>query len=458
MKSNNSSDNIKSEIAQYDLGRIESWYKRLQSPFSVCQLDTALGSRLVHSQSNAAQPIHSWYVLKEAYSYELPSWAIQRIEDKYKIQIGRVLDPFVGCGTTGIALSSLNIAVDGLEYNPFIRFVAATKASSSIINEPQVVRFIKALRPDAPTGSKFYWPKLSTLHEPMYFRRSDIRYLLFILKQIEEKVSCDNAKKLLRLGVARSLEPLSNLRKDGRALRYIKKYNRPTASDLLPIIWQGMLKDISSSKVTHDGFTIYSGNAKDLASASPISGGNSSIAPNSYDLVLYSPPYLNNFDYSEIYKLELWVLGFVTSYAEWKELRNSTVRSHHSIKFSTTNELSTDKRTRNIQRWINSLADSECLTGYAASNMPEVIKGYFDDMYLVLKEQFRVLKPGGFLVFVVANSRHAHLPIATDIILGEIARKIGFEPLELVVLKKRNGRTREKNFLRESLVFMRKPF
>jgi hypothetical protein len=89
--------------------------------------------------------------------------------------------------------------------------------------------------------------------------------------------------------------------------------------------------------------------------------------------------------------------------------------------------------------------------------MPPIIKGYFDDMYLTLKEQFRILRPGGFLIYVVANSRHANLPIATDVILGEIARNIGFQPVELDVLKKRNGRTKQKNYLRESAVIMQKP-
>ena len=78
-------------------------------------------------------------------------------------------------------------------------------------------------------------------------------------------------------------------------------------------------------------------------------------------------------------------------------------------------------------------------------------------MYQTLLEQWRVLKPGGVIAYVVANSRHYYLPVATDIMMGEIARCIGFEPLGLVVLKKRNGRTRQKLFLRESVVFIRKP-
>jgi DNA modification methylase len=89
--------------------------------------------------------------------------------------------------------------------------------------------------------------------------------------------------------------------------------------------------------------------------------------------------------------------------------------------------------------------------------MPPVITGYFDDMYLALKEQFRVLKPGGFLVYMVANSRHSNLPIATDVLIGEIARSVGFEPLKLIVLHQRNGRATGRRFLRESVVIGRKP-
>ena len=103
------------------------------------------------------------------------------------------------------------------------------------------------------------------------------------------------------------------------------------------------------------------------------------------------------------------------------------------------------------------MSQSNYLKGYAKERMPPVILGYFDDMYTALTEQYRVLKPGGFLVYMVANSRHADLPIATDVILGEIASIIGFEPLKLIVLHKRNGCTRKKRFLRESAVILRKP-
>jgi len=456
MKSKDHHKSKRSLSSQNDLGRIESWYQEIQSPFDIYELDKDTGNRLLDSQANANLPIHSWYVLKEASSFQLPLWVIERLTTKYKADIQEVLDPFLGCGTTGMALSTLNIRVDGLEYNPFIRFVASLKANANHIEQSSVMRFAKSIKTKVPKSIRLSWPVLSTLHNPWYFRKSDIRYLLYVLQEIENRVRCEYTRDFLRLGVAKSLEPISNLRKDGRALRYIKKHNRPIASELLPIIWQNMLKDISETQVKDTHLRVYSGDARNLADIK-FEGNSQSIPEDNFDLVLYSPPYLNNFDYSEIYKLELWILGFVSTYDEWRCLRKSTIRSHHSLKFLETNELGANPKTSHISERIKFMANSACLTGHAAKNMPSVIKGYFNDMYLALKEQYRVLRPGGFLVYIVANSRHSDLPIATDVILGEIATNIGFQPIELNILKKRNGRTRQKNFLRESAVFMQKP-
>src|SRR3989442_224275 len=55
-----------------------------------------------------------------------------------------------------------------------------------------------------------------------------------------------------------------------------------------------------------------------------------------FDLVLYSPPYLNNIDYTEVYKLELWLSGLTSTQADFRELRLRTLRSHPSIKFPET--------------------------------------------------------------------------------------------------------------------------
>ena len=119
-------------------------------------------------------------------------------------------------------------------------------------------------------------------------------------------------------------------------------------------------------------------------------------------------------------------------------------KSHPSVKFPVTSYLADDPRTVDIYAKLTEIQSSIRLGTEREDIVP--IAGYFDDMFLALKEQWRVLKPGGILFYVVANSRHQYLPVATDVILGAIATRIGFEPLELIILKKRNGRTRQKKY------------
>lgn len=443
---------------QGDIAQIEEWYNSIQHSFIVNYIDESIGKRLLDSRLNHSQPVHSWYVLKEAYSFELPLWVIHRIKNNYSHTVEHVLDPFVGCGTTGVSLTNEGIHVDGLEYNPFIRFVAAAKSKAHLLNIDTMSGYIQRLSKPTPEKKRFSWPKLTTFHNEKYFRRCDVRHIRFLIDEINNMDGDVHAKSFLKIGIAKSLEQISNLRKDGRALRYEVKTERPRADSLIPQLWNKMLMSMDNLSLNNLQFNVYQGNAKNLREVKAIgSTGYSELPSEFYDLVLYSPPYLNNFDYTEIYKLELWMLDFISDYEEWTKLRKETIRSHPSVRFESTCLLEGNNELLDIGRWLRFVSSSKCLVGRSAKDMPDVILGYFDDMYLALTEQYRVLKPGGFLVYIVANSRHSYLPIATDIVLGAIARAIGFESLELAVLRKRNGRTGQKNYLRESAVFLRKP-
>ena len=55
---------------------------------------------------------------------------------------------------------------------------------------------------------------------------------------------------------------------------------------------------------------------------------NRKIKPNSISGCIFSPPYANCFDYTEIYKLELWFGEFVKNYSDLKQLKKSSLRSN----------------------------------------------------------------------------------------------------------------------------------
>ncbi len=49
------------------------------------------------------------------------------------------------------------------------------------------------------------------------------------------------------------------------------------------------------------------------------------------DLAVFSPPYPNSFDYTDVYNVELWTLGYLDSPAKNTALRKQTLRSHVQI-------------------------------------------------------------------------------------------------------------------------------
>ncbi len=418
----------------------EIWYSELQTPFNV-QMHSDTG--LVSPVSNQQKPIHRWYSLKEGYSSDLPIWAVNYLSDRYGAKISRTIDPFIGGGTTGVSLVSHGIAVDGVEYNPFIHLVSRVKSQYPLLQKSELAIAISQIDFDQPSDA-LQLPTLTTLNNPQYFRSQDVSLMYYVVQQIRQLQVEAPIRDALLLGVAAAIDDVGHLRKDGRALRYKEKIERPTASKAIKAKWDRILEDLGKVQYSAS-FNVYRGSAIDLTNIAD---------DETYDLALYSPPYLNNFDYSEIYKLELWMLEYISTVEAWRELRKSTLRSHPSITFEKKSVFDSVGELSEINAILKQMSAADNLSG---GGIGKVIVGYFEDMYLAFREQWRVLKPGGFLMYVVANSRHKYLPIATDVILGEIAQKIGFIPLDLIVLKHRNGRTRQKTFLRESAVILQKP-
>ncbi|MDX2159894.1 MAG: hypothetical protein SF162_01080 [bacterium] len=420
----------------------EQWYSELQVNFKSL---THPDPDLVSAVSNANQPIHRWYSLKEGFSSALPVWVVNFLSTTYNAKISRVIDPFVGGGTTGVSLALTGMDVDGIEYNPFIRFVSNTKSQYPRLLKADLLQAIARVDFEAEHDS-IQLPVLTTLNNTQYFRYEDVSLMCLIIHQIRRLQIHTVVRDALLLGVAAAIDSVGHLRKDGRALRYAEKPHRPTAKIAIEAQWAKILEDVERFTF-RSAFNVHHGSAVNLRDVAEDC---------TYDLALYSPPYLNNFDYSEIYKLELWMLDYISNTEDWRALRKSSLRSHPSINFDRPSVFDGLPEMGEIYAKLKCMKQATILTG-ESSAISKIVIGYFEDMYLALKEQWRILKPGGFLVYIVANSRHKYLPIATDVILGEIARQIGFVPLNLVTLKHRNGRTRQKKFLRETATILRKP-
>ena len=177
----------------------------------------------------------------------------------------------------------------------------------------------------------------------------------------------------------------------------------------------------------------------------------------SIDAVITSPPYLNSFDYTDVYMPELWALGFVNNYADVRRLRRQTFCSHVQVKW----QFERAGLPENVLQLISIISKKSLWN----STLPEMVTGYFVHLQRLLTELNRVICPGGHLCFVIGTSSYYNVDIPTDFLLASMAEKAGLAIDEVRVIRPFSKSTQQISAgnktavatLRESLVILRKP-
>ena len=398
---------------------------------------------------NMEEPIHRWCCYKEGYSHRL----VTKVLERYPMPHGypAVLDPFCGAGTTLLVAQSRQLSAVGVEINPFAIFLSQVKTSWHKINPEELERVLsKVLKNNYVSHSSL--PELSTFHNEKFFPNNHAYELIRLRDAIRRCRTTPEVKNALLVALAATLDDVSCLRKDGRALRY-KPCNVISPQDALYRRGMIMLEDLKAmvDRPCHD-VKVLKGDARNLNSLL-----DNEVYQNPFGLILYSPPYPNNFDYSEVYKCEMWLLGMLESYEQWRQLRLSTFRSHPSCKFPITHYLKENVALRDVYLLIERAARCSDIGGTRAyERAPNVIRGYFDDVFSMLKEQIVRLAPRGHIVCVVGNSKHGRLYIQTDTLIAKIGQALGLELVEIYAAKYRNDRRQKNQKLRESLVVFTK--
>lgn len=449
-----------------------------------CRDERAAFSKLVGSLELAQHPVHRWYPYKEAYSPRLPLEILGRLGAG---QARVVADPFAGVATTALSLQHHPLVdrVVGVEYSPFAHFVGRAKLRWSHLTPERVVDHIRRLRnftvdPSLPV------PELTAFSNEDIFDPGAVSALLSARVGIEADPRLTAAERdFFLLGLAAIVEDASKAMKDGRALRILHGRSRRrkalTPRDgavstggiqaLLVNQWLAMAEDLRvlapmKARARGRRDLHLKGDARDLAAVDRRGHRHHPLSAESVGLCAYSPPYLNCIDYTEVYKLELWLLGFVGDSTEFRNIRLGTLRSHPSVRFAQQAVLA------NVQADVVGVVDR--IARVLDEQLPrpglgEMAGNYFEDMYRVLAEQHRILEPGGHAVCVVANSTFARrervdgeyretwrLPVLTDVLIGRLAEAAGFAHVELWEARDLRPRNVRSGAARESLVVARK--
>jgi hypothetical protein len=440
---------------------LATYYDSLESRYSVHEAP-GYGA-LVVPTGNSTQPVHRWFHFKEAFSHGLLA---QLIEDLGVPGDGlHVLDPFSGSGTTAVSALLMSSPLKGrkverlhaIEVNPWLHLLSATK--TEVVQRPAdgafelldaIVESARISRKEAPL------PSLSTFGRSDYLSEAHGHELVRLLAAVDclagqSGADAINEGDLARLLVGASVEPAMRLRRDGRALRYQPQKNVISPLDTFHRLAKTVEEDLVWLR--HEGpaghGVVHRGDARDAASYPE---------PGTVDLALFSPPYPNNIDYTEVYKLEAWILSLIYDQKSFRDQRLATLRSHPSIRFETPKpgELSPDLQT------ILAPVHTAIPAGdrYSRARI-DLVSGYFLDMLEVLGNVANSLRVGGRAICVVGNSLHgsgdASVLIASDLLIAAVGELAGLRVDRISVarypVRRRQG---DQHRLRESLVVFTK--
>ena len=398
--------------------------------------------QLVTYVPNKKLPVYNWFKYKEGFSRQL----VYNILSEWKIgKKGIVFDPFAGCGTTLLACKEFGYRAIGLDILPIAIFIAKVKLHDW--SDLDVLRkAVNSLIKEKFRKPKTSFPDVSIIDKA--FPKNIQEEILFYKERILEFE--EPVQDFLMLGLISILEKVSYTSKDGQFLRIVDR-DIPSVKDTLKKQIIKMIDDLywqqqSLFKEGEAKVKIFKGDAREPS------------LPEKYkskiDIVITSPPYLNRYDYSRTYALELCTL-FIDDSKDLRDIRHSLLRSHIESKIHKGEKL-------------NLLALDEILqnlNGKKLNNdrIPIMIKGYFEDMNLVIKQLNTNLKPGGVVALVVANARFEGEMVPTDLILSELAELNGLETEKIWITRYKGNSSQQmarygKVPVRETIVFWRKPY
>ena len=323
----------------------------------------------------------------------------------------RILDPFVGSGTTLLACKEVGVDGVGIDVAPLAVFVAQVKIADYDLEK---------LRESARRilGQPFRKPDLSEVSGfvKRFFLKPSLEDIIFFREKIRE-LENPVLRNFFTLALMNAAMKVSFAYKDGAVLKVVKKPVPPFRKFFRRVV-KKMIRDLKRMNFKPCRLEVYLGDARKM----------DFLEEEEFDVIITSPPYLNKIEYTKVYRIEYELF--------FGDVQIDPIRSYLGL------------NPKNVVDLFPEL------------NLPEVAKAYFYDMNLCLGEMFRVLKSGGKAAIVVAGGVFPDRVVESDVLILKLAERMGFEAEKMIVVNKRVATTRRVVKIgeaRESILILRKP-
>ncbi|MBN1795429.1 MAG: hypothetical protein JW804_02035 [Sedimentisphaerales bacterium] len=453
-------------------------HRAFENHFSdVLKVAPSLTRKIVSYQGNKNEPFYRWYKYKEAFSSSL----VEYLLFKYNIPKGTVFDPFAGIGTTLFTSSLLGYDSEGIELLPVGQEIIFNRILAQFDMKESDINILEKWKNETPWNSGINPQKLNYLRitQGAYPKTTERRIGQYLAEL--GRLNNDKVAKILLFALMCILESVSYTRKDGQYLRWdyrsgrgngqntfdkgkILSFNKAIKQKLEQIIYDiknprtGLL---FSEELTSIGtIKVHRGSCLDILPQ---------IDSNKFKTIITSPPYCNRYDYTRTYALEHALLGI--NEVELSNLRQTmlscTVENKPKKLYDIcVNYSKVDKIFEN-QKLLNLILDyleKQKIDKKLNNNgIPRMIRGYFNEMAVVISECFRVLGNNGYMFMVNDNVRYAGVCIPVDLILSKIAEDIGFEIVNILISPQNKGNSSQqmgdygRKAMRKCVYVWRKP-
>lgn len=381
------------------------------------------GRRPPHLSTNTGADevaFQGWRNFKEAFAPELIGQAVEETEEALGRSVVSCVDPFGGSGTTALACQFLGINPLTIEVNPYLADLIEAKLATYDVE--LLIKDFKAVAEGniTPCYENPFPGAPRTFVEPgvgdRFLFSAEVACRLASLRDRIAATANETNRRLMRVLLGATALPVSNVVVSGKGRRYRRGWESrvidPQHVEQLFIdsVVRAIYEIHRYEKRKSRGYRLLRGDSRRLM---PVDGH--------FDLAVFSPPYPNSFDYTDVYNVELWVCGYLQSGLDNRNLRLRTLRSHVQIArpFDAPNLGS--ETLAQVAADLNGVRDE-----LWNRHIPDMVSAYFADMCVIIERLSKALVSGGRAYMVVGDSRYAGIQVPVATILNELALKRGF--------------------------------
>lgn len=371
---------------------------------------------------------------------------------------GLIIDPFAGVATTGTRAVREAFPYRGIEAHPLIAEIAALKfrcleAQTALDLDRYSQEMVTSIDRSA----------VATDGETSLVRRSFTEETLKQLITLRDRAHSAEPHLVPYLRCA-----LVGTLRDVASVKVGWPHQRPALARRPPhrsvprrfrerVKW--MIEDLAANPAAGDARIII-GDSRTAPIWRTALGGEKA------QFCVSSPPYLNNFDYADATRLELYFIGTAST---WAELCSNVRANMITATTQQSTKACAEAGWRNLKGLPGTTASARKLAldleiqrrkRPRGKEYNQMLPAYLSDISQVLSQAHDHLAREAVLAWVVGDSAPYGVYIDTPGLISGMAAEIGFEPLKDIFLRRRGSRwaqngTRHQLALSERLIVMR---